>query len=122
MSGSVLQYYFIIISIIDVWRLNRSHRLLNRSHRFKYIFIEVWSDSAILSTIDLTSLTPESYSLNIQVKNPQLPNYFHSSEGMDKFHRPEKNQNCEDRFNVRIEGTVPSCKMPRGHLFFVARE
>jgi hypothetical protein len=68
-----------------------------------------------------TFLSPESYSLNVQVGNPQLPNYLHSSEDTDKFHRPE-NKNHEDQFNVRIEGTVPSCKMPRGRLPFVAQE
>lgn len=28
----------------------------------------------------------------------------------------------DNKFNVRIEGTVPSCNMLRGHLSFVARE
>lgn len=66
-------------------------------------------------------LSPESYSLNVRVGNRQLPNYLHSSEDTDKFHRPEKKN--EDQFNVRIEGTaVPSCKMPRGRLPFVAQE
>jgi hypothetical protein len=64
-------------------------------------------------------LSPEPYSLNVHVGNLQLPNYLHSSEGMNKFYRPEK-KDCEDRFNVKIEGTVLSCKMPRDHLPFVA--
>jgi hypothetical protein len=52
---------------------------------------------------------PESYSLNVLVGNPQLPNYLHSSGGMDRFHRPEKKISIN---SISVKVPVPSCKMP----------
>lgn len=73
-----------------------------------------------------TFLSPETYSLNVQVRNPQLPNYLHSSEDTDKFHRPEKKNH--DTFNVRIQATyllvkclevvcLLLCKSSHGQIF-----
>jgi hypothetical protein len=47
------------------------------------------------------SLSLESYSLNVRVGNPQLPNYLHSFEGKDKFHRPEE-KNREGKFKSEL--------------------
>ena len=41
------------------------------------------------------SLLPGPYFLNVHVESLQLPNYLRSSEGMDRYHRSEKN--CEDK-------------------------
>ena len=62
--------------------------------------------------------SPESYSLNVLVGNLQLPNNLCSSGGMDRFHRPAEKIISIDSISVKVP--VPSCKMPRGHLPFVA--
>ena len=65
----------------------------------------IYFTSSILVYYSTTWLfsSPESHSLNVLVGNLQLPNYLHSSEGMDRFHRPEK-KNYKYQINIS-EGT-----------------
>jgi hypothetical protein len=68
-------------------------------------------------------LSPESYSLNVPVRNPQLPNYLHSSEDTDKLHRPENEKVMRIKSMLELKIMyVPSCKKPQGRLPFVAQE
>jgi hypothetical protein len=79
------------VNAVDTDQSNRSQLLQVNQLITLHVRKQIMSvDRCYLLTINLllAPLTSESYSLNIPLGNPQLPNFFHSSVDMDKFHKP----------------------------------